>query len=321
MANTSVYEPIFISKGAEISPNIQQLFNQSIVITSYRQMPRNIIHKFINKKNFIQIIKDVLYRGKTDNISNNSMIKINSLLPDKQHNNNYDIDLINYRYEESLLELCKSLKILPNEFTQKSDGKKWAQISDDVRHQLDEKWTQISDDVRNQLDEKSDFKYTPGKLIPQLSYPKFLKLSDDNNVIINKYNTILLSAFTDNKIIGYLQYSVDDDSTYTINIEYVEVHPEFRGRKLCNKLIELLIHNNQDSTKYTLYNVGRLAGYRCYVSAFRKNGFNSTLDSGRNIKNLNNRAQNNLNKIKKGTKTNNNNNKFYLNTINFEKLV
>ena len=302
MANTLVYEPIFISKGAEISPNIQQLFNQSIVITSYRQMPRNIIHKFINKKDFIQIIKDVLYPGKTDNISNNSMIKINSLLPDKQNNNNYDIDLINYRYEESLLELCKSLKILPNEFTQKSDGKKW---------------TQISDDVRNQLDEKSDFKYTPGKLIPQLSYPKFLKLSDDNNVIINKYNTILLAAFTDNKIIGYLQYSVDDDST--INIEYVEVHPEFRGRKLCNKLIELLIHNNQDSTKYTLYNVGRLAGYRCYVSAFRKNGFNSTLDSGRNIKNLNNRAQNNLNKIKKGTKTNNN--KFYLNTINFEKLV
>ena len=82
MANTLVYEPIFISKGAEISPNIQQLFNQSIVITSYRQMPRNIIHKFINKKDFIQIIKDVLYPGKTDNISNNSMIKINSLLPD-----------------------------------------------------------------------------------------------------------------------------------------------------------------------------------------------------------------------------------------------
>jgi len=302
MANTLVYEPIFISKGEEISPQIQQQFNQSAVITGHKQMPPVIIHKFIKKKDFKQIIYDVLYPGKTDNISNNSMIKINSLFPDKA--NNADIDLIIEFNENSLLELCKLLKVLPDEFT-----------LPDLR-----KWQKIRNDFQTKLDEKTDFKSIPGKNIPQISYPRFLEFAEDGNLAINKYNTILLSSFADNKIIGYLQYLVNNDST--IDIEYVEVHPDFRGHKLCNKLIELLIDHNKLAIKYILFNVGGLAGYRCYVSAFRKNGFNPTLDSGREITNLNKRAHNNLNKIKKGTKKiNNNNNKFYLNTINFEKLV
>jgi hypothetical protein len=115
------------------------------------------------------------------------------------------------------------------------------------------------------------------------------------------------------KIIGYLQYSLNGE---TIEIHYVEVHPDFRGHRLCNKLIELLIDKYPDFKKFTLDNAGGLVGYKCYVSTFRKKGFQPSLSSGRMIETLNKRANNNnKNRSKKS------NNMFYSNTINFEKLV
>jgi hypothetical protein len=104
------------------------------------------------------------------------------------------------------------------------------------------------------------------------------------------------------------------------------VHPDFRGHRLCNKLIELLIDKYSNIKKFTLDNAGGLVGYKCYVSTFRKKGFQPSLKSGRMIETLNERAKNNTknstkNNTKNRSKKTNKNNTFYLNTINFEKLV
>ena len=306
MANSLIYKPIFISKGDdEISPEIQERLNQSIVFSGYKIIPSEIQHQFIKKKDAIDIIEEILlvYLTPPDapinaNTDKDLIKKINSLLSSR-NNNNSDIDLTTLPFYEKLLDLCKSLKILPDpaEFTL-TDLKKW---------------NKIQKDIKKQLNDYSRFIYKPEKRIPEFTWPMFLSLSENNDVIINKYNTILLSMDEAQKIIGYLQYSLNGE---TIKIDHIEVHPDFRGHRLCNKLIELLIDEYPDIKKFTLDNAGGLVGYKCYVSTFRKKDFQPSLSSGRMIETLNKRANNNnKNRSKKS------NNMFYSNTINFEKLV
>jgi predicted GNAT family N-acyltransferase len=104
------------------------------------------------------------------------------------------------------------------------------------------------------------------------------------------------------KIAGYLQYSFYDEDPNKVHIAYVEVNPEFRGLKLCSKLIELLItklYQELPNVKvFTLNNAGGLLGYKCYVSTFRKHGFLASAKQ-KNISFYNSFVRNNNNILSK----------------------
>jgi len=70
--------------------------------------------------------------------------------------------------------------------------------------------------------------------------------------------------------IGYLFFIEDEEQ---IIIEVIEVNSVYRNYNLCKRLISHLITIKPEIKKYSLVNVGGLAGYSCYTDAFNSNNF------------------------------------------------
>jgi len=103
----------------------------------------------------------------------------------------------------------------------------------------------------------------------EYKYLKYNHALVDNMIVIIKYNTK-----TGNEVVaGYIKYKFQDTDTDTLFIDAVEVHPDFRGLKLCNKLIKLLIDKFSQYNSFHLINSGGLIAYKCYTSTFTKEGF------------------------------------------------
>jgi hypothetical protein len=132
----------------------------------------------------------------------------------------------------------------------------------------------------------------------------------------------MILLINENKdVIAYIYYEFQDDFIY---ISEVEVHPNFRGLKLCNKLIKLLILKFPNCNKFTLQNAGGLISYKCYTSSFNIEEFklsHENTDSSNNQpplitkKQINNNSKiiksfagNNNTKINKSSASNNNSN-------------
>ena len=111
----------------------------------------------------------------------------------------------------------------------------------------------------------------------------------------------------DNIIIGYLLYIYSDTEKTHIYIEYVEVHPDYTGRRLCNKLIQELINLKPDINNFELFNAGGLPAFKCYVNTFGRNGFiakNVFKINKKTINNLLTRTKTNSNLVKNGNVNN-----------------
>ena len=92
---------------------------------------------------------------------------------------------------------------------------------------------------------------------------------------IEELELSVILAVSDNKIIGYLLYKINDDGS--IYIDYIEINRNYRNASICKKLITYLIKSMDTTNTYELYNVGGLAGYSCYVNAFESNGFTAKI--------------------------------------------
>ena len=104
-------------------------------------------------------------------------------------------------------------------------------------------------------------------------------------------------------VVGYLFFMEDDEK---INIEVIEVNSSYRNSNLCKRLISYLVDIKPSIKKYSLVNVGGLAGYSCYMDAFISLGF-----YGR-IKRDNNRNNGNTTDNTNKTNKNNENNSYNL---------
>lgn len=155
-------------------------------------------------------------------------------------------------------------------------------------------------------------------------YP-YLILSNPTSDIKFKPNCGFIYLELDNIIIGYLLYTYkkNPDTKAHIYIDYVEVHPNYTGHRLCNKLILELIKLKSHINKFELLNVGGLPAFKCYVNTFIQNGFAAKqrgTDDKKNIRYLLNRTQSNIKSVSNGNI--NNISRFknvYLTGIIFEK--
>lgn len=155
-------------------------------------------------------------------------------------------------------------------------------------------------------------------------YP-YLILSNPTSDIKFKPNCGFIYLELDNIIIGYLLYTYikNQDTDDHIYIDYVEVHPNYTGHRLCNKLILELIKLKSNINKFELLNVGGLPAFKCYVNTFIQNGFRAKqrgTDDKKNIRYLLNRTQSNIKLLSNGNV--NNISRFknvYLTGIIFEK--
>lgn len=157
-------------------------------------------------------------------------------------------------------------------------------------------------------------------------YPYLIlpSLTDD---IKFKENCGFIYFELDGIIIGYLLYTYknfDSEKKNHIYIDYVEVHPDYTGKRLCNKLIQELLHFKSDINKFELFNVGGLPAFKCYVNTFIQNGFHPKqrgTDKTKNINYLLGRTQSNIKSVSNGNVNNISRFKnIYLTGIIFEKL-
>lgn len=104
------------------------------------------------------------------------------------------------------------------------------------------------------------------------------------------------------KVVGYLFFMEDDEK---INIEVIEVNSSYRNSNLCKRLISYLVDIKPRMKKYSLVNVGGLAGYSCYMDAFTSLDFNGRIkrDNNRN----NSDTNDNINETKKNNENNSHN--------------
>ena len=70
-------------------------------------------------------------------------------------------------------------------------------------------------------------------------------------------------------IIGYILYTLGEP----IYIDYIAVHPDYRGCSLCRELLSLLIDLYPDANAFYLENAAGLVGCMCYINTFYDNGF------------------------------------------------
>jgi len=132
-------------------------------------------------------------------------------------------------------------------------------------------------------------------------FPTYIEVA---NGIVNinhayLYTIAIIGKLNDELIIaGYIQYYIDEPS---IKIQYIEVRTGFKGLRLCNKLIDILIHRYPAIHEFKINNFGGLAGYKCYTSTFRKNSFSITEPLQHKIAELNNKARNNSKKLNNKT--------------------
>ena len=110
---------------------------------------------------------------------------------------------------------------------------------------------------------------------------KFSKKVIYKPTISNQF-TILYIDTKKNIIAGYLHGEV---MFGVFNIELVSVHPQYRGQKICNVLIKLLIQNT-NFEKYNLIDVspktlsGNRIGDFCYDKIFKQHNFNVSNNNG-----------------------------------------
>jgi hypothetical protein len=110
----------------------------------------------------------------------------------------------------------------------------------------------------------------------EYKYLKYNLILTDKMILIAKYNTN-----TGNEVVaGYIKYDFQDTFIF---IDAVEVHPDFRGLKLCNKLIKLIIDRFPEYNSFQLANAGGLIAYKCYTSTFEKEGFTPEYISGKKL--------------------------------------
>lgn len=161
----------------------------------------------------------------------------------------------------------------------------------------------IQDDIK----ENSKFQ-TKFKIIKKQTglrvYPIFIdKLVQ--NMILCKIKKI---------IAGYIKFNLKKDDQDYIDIDYVEVHPDFKGFGLCNKLISALIKKYPKINKFKLHNTGSLISYRCYISSFNKENFNVEFTEAKTKSRKSLFSQNKVNEnttaSKTGTLSNNNRQKY-----------
>ena len=165
----------------------------------------------------------------------------------------------------------------------------------------------------------------------------FTKTEEQTDVIYPEflYGALLpgmIVIIKDNKIAGYIHFEIKKEKNELdyIYIHYVEVHPDFRGFKYCNKVIELLINKPEFAhiNKYKIENAGGLIAYKCYVNTFKQHGFdvsylkinNATKQYSNATLHSNNNIITNTNSSKKKTLSNNNNNYKYNGMLIFTKL-
>ena len=321
-------EIVYISKDEVVPKDIQDIFNNSLVIHNYSKISGELKKQLISLKTLFNIV--IQYSGienedqKLALISNfKKILKNNSnskLAFVNNKNNDTKIDILQVDIQELIIEFYLKNGIFNKEMN---------------RIQI-----KIILEILKVINEKSEIIREDEKTIPVYTYPIFLGWDKEyDNIIINKKNSILIKTRLDKrlkdresesdseneyKISGYLQYSFynSNNGQNTISIDYIEVHPSFQGFGLCKKLISLLIAKYPSIKKFSLANEGGIFGYKCYISTFRSLGFIPKLHSGKNITLLNKNASNNMNKIRAKTLTNSNirklNNK-YRNTITFNK--
>ena len=103
------------------------------------------------------------------------------------------------------------------------------------------------------------------------------------------------------KVVGYLFFMEDDEK---INIEVIEVNSSYRNSNLCKRLISYLIDIKPRIKKYSLVNVGGLAGYSCYMDAFTSLDFNGKIKRDKNRNNVNINDNDNINETNKNNENN-----------------
>lgn len=143
-------------------------------------------------------------------------------------------------------------------------------------------------------------------------------------IFIDELEPNIIILLYDQKMIGYLKYEYSNYISYKGNvkktfiyIDYIEIHPLYKGKKYCNLLITSLIDFYKDDpniNEYQLDNQGGLLAYKCYTSSFRLKGFlpkykyKMTLENS-NIKFYNTEVEKNVKNIRSGNKKLNNINK------------
>jgi hypothetical protein len=294
------FEVVHIKTEEDITGELKGIFENSKVIHEIK-VEQKLIHNYINKK----IFHDILYKNLLTNLNSNNNNKNNK---NKYINNEINkllnvksdiidiIDLVNFTYMDKFELIFKEIHGIVN-YT-RNNLKLWNTIIDNINELVNLNAQKIYEEIR----------------IINYNYPMFIKNLATNTIIIMKLKD------NEKKIAGYLQFTKDINSIY---IEYIETHPDFRGQKICNNLIEILVNEFPNITIYKLNNAGGLIGYKCYINTFRKLQFIPTGEN-KNINNLNKNINKNSNRLKTAKNNNkkkiNNNLQFkYSNTYTFTK--
>lgn len=92
------------------------------------------------------------------------------------------------------------------------------------------------------------------------------------SVITNKNKRLYI--LHNNYIISYIGAMAND---IDVNIDFVEVNPNYRNKRLCRLMMKLFIRivNNSRKLTFSLKNAGGEISCRCYVNAFTEIGYKS----------------------------------------------
>jgi len=302
--NNSSITVVYIDKEEDITDELKSIMNNSIV-SEKNMVTKNHTIYYINEYVLYTAINYLLQKYNTPNHDYDYNNLVNSYILNLLGKKEKDLD------KQKQITLPNFFDFYTTEILMKFHNKQ--QILD---YNKDEFKAMISekDYIMEEIKKMCKFSsYTEKIQETNVIYPKYLygALLPDMILIIKE------------KIIaGYIHFEIikKKDELEYIYIHYVEVHPEFRGLGLCNKLINLLIKNPNFAhiNKYKIENAGGLIAYKCYVNTFKDNEFdvsylklnNATSTYSSATLHSNNNIRTNTNSSKKKTLSNNNNYKY-----------